>query len=908
VLNRFRLTAFVISAYLCLAVARDARAQALPTPQPAAPVAVDAVRALLERLRPIVQDGDLLGYLDLVAGAANRARAIDFGRSEIQPGATRAVIQERDRIPFGSSPDPGGYRVVVDVFVEFGQRARVVTWQLDVQRLGGVWQVIDAERLTSVENLYRLSIDEAKEFDATHLAIKAEDLDVTLEAGSVFLVPAGGGVTGLVLLGRGEMRFHPRPDTERGQVKIFCGSETLVAQFDAAFLRIDPSDFDRLVAGDALVARPVDPRALRKASRVFAEDAPKSFQLGLGDMSGDSWSLLPGSGNFVGEIHTRRFGTLTYTRSKAEAEDITLFDRLRHRNISVYASEETLARRGPSYSDDDTRDYDVLDYNIDLAVSPGRQWLDGVVSVLIRVRTPTLTTVSLRLADALVVRSITSDRFGRLFGFRVTHQNVVVINLPATLTRDMLTTLTFVYAGRVEPQAPDGEALGVAAALGNAQDPAFESMPEITAEPSFLYSNRVAWYPQATTTDYATATMKISVPAAYDCVASGVLQPGWPQLAGSKEDQSERKVYSFSAEQPLRYLAFIVSRFVHADGLTVVFPQFERPDTGTPNTGLDYNSLAISIETNPRQVKRAQTFVERAADIAQFYAALASDVPYPAFTIALVEGDLPGGHSPAYFAQLFQPLPTSAITWRNDPAAFEKFPDFFLAHEIAHQWWGQAIGWRNYHEQWISEGFAQYFAALYAQHQRGDNVFAGIMGQMRRWAMNQSDQGPVYLGYRLGHVKNDGRIFRALVYNKSASVLHMLRRLVGDEAFFRGLRRFYATSRFRKVGTTEFKRAVEIEAGRPLDRFFDRWIFGSTLPRLKVSYHVEGAELLVHVEQLGEIFDVPITLTLHYADRHKTDVVIAVTDRIVDHRVPLAGILQDVEINKNDGTLAEFTK
>ena len=84
----------------------------------------------------------------------------------------------------------------------------------------------------------------------------------------------------------------------------------------------------------------------------------------------------------------------------------------------------------------------------------------------------------------------------------------------------------------------------------------------------------------------------------------------------------------------------------------------------------------------------------------------------------------------------------TALTWRNDPAAFDRFPDFFLAHELAHQWWGQAVGWRNYHEQWLSEGFAQYFAALYAQHQRGDGVFAGVLRQMRRWAMSESDQGP----------------------------------------------------------------------------------------------------------------------------------------------------------------------
>jgi hypothetical protein len=857
----------------------------------------DAVDRLVYKLEAIVRSSDLLGYLDLVAGGTNRTRAIEFGQSEIQPGATRATIRERDRVPFGSGLDPSGYRIVVDVFVEFGSRARVATWQLDLERRSTGLQIVSAERLTSVEGLHRLALDTTTQYAANNLVIKVEDLDVALESGSAFLAPTDAGITGLVLLGRGEMRFHPKPETERGQVRIFCGSEVLVARFDAAFLRVEPSDFDHLVASDALAARAVDARDARRAGDIFKEDSGKSFQVGLGDLSAEAWSLLPGRGNFLGEIHTRRYGTLTYARSRNEAEDITLFDRERRHNIAVYASEETLARRGPTYSDDDNRDYDVIDYDIDLAFSPGRLWLDGVANVKVRVRASTLASLSLRLADALVVRSITSDRFGRLFGFRVKGQNVVIINLPATLIRDTLLTLTFVYSGRLEAQSPGGsEAVGIAE---TDQDQAFEAQPELTAEPSFLYSNQNAWYPQATTTDYATATLRISVPVGYDCVASGVLQPGWPQVAGSKQDQSERKLYTFSAQQPLRYLAFIVSRFVRSETLTVAFPDL----LDSPVSG-----LAITAEANPRDVKRGQVLAERAADIARYYASLTADSPYPSFTLAIVEGELPGGHSPAYFAQMFQPLPMTPLAWRSDPAAFDRFPEFFLAHELAHQWWGQAVGWRNYHEQWISEGFAQYFAALYARHERGDAVFGGIMRQMRRWAMNESDQGPIYLGYRLGHIKGDGRIFRALVYNKSASVLHMLRRLVGDEAFFDGIRRFYAASRFKKVGTDDFRHAIEESAGRSLDRFFDQWILGSTLPRLRVTYHVEGGELAVHVEQLGEIFDVPVTLTLEYADRKKAEVVIPVAERVADRRVPLAAALRDVEINTSDGTLAEFQK
>jgi aminopeptidase N len=318
--------------------------------------------------------------------------------------------------------------------------------------------------------------------------------------------------------------------------------------------------------------------------------------------------------------------------------------------------------------------------------------------------------------------------------------------------------------------------------------------------------------------------------------------------------------------------------------------------------------MTLAVETNPRQVRRGRELAPRAADIAKFYASLTGDFPYPAFTLALVENDLPGGHSPAYFAELFQPLPMSVLSWRNDPASFDRFPEFFLAHELAHQWFGQAVGWGNYHEQWLSEAFAQYFAALYAQHSRGDAVFTSVLRQMRRWAIDQSDQGPVYLGYRLGHIKGDGRIFRALVYNKGAAVLHMLRRLLGDEAFFSGVRRFYTSAKFRKVGTDELKAAFEAESGQSLDRFFDQWIYGSTIPRVKVQYRVDGSELAVHVDQLGDAFDIPVVLSVEYADRSRVNLIVPVTERSVDRRFPLSAAVRSVEVNKDEAILADITQ
>jgi len=197
---------------------------------------------------------------------------------------------------------------------------------------------------------------------------------------------------------------------------------------------------------------------------------------------------------------------------------------------------------------------------------------------------------------------------------------------------------------------------------------------------------------------------------------------------------------------------------------------------------------------------------------------------------------------------------------------------------------------------------------LYAERYRGGDVFAGVMRQMRKWGMDESDQGPVYLGYRLGHIRGESKVFRALAYNKSAAVLHMLRRLVGDDAFFRGIRRFYRMSRFRKAGTEDFRLAMEAETGWQLERFFERWIYGSTLPRLQFSYRVEGGDVVLHIEQVGELFDLPLTVTLQYADRKPVDVMIPVTAGTVERRVALAGALRRADISKNDGTMAEVVK
>jgi aminopeptidase N len=143
-------------------------------------------------------------------------------------------------------------------------------------------------------------------------------------------------------------------------------------------------------------------------------------------------------------------------------------------------------------------------------------------------------------------------------------------------------------------------------------------------------------------------------------------------------------------------------------------------------------------------------------------------------------------------------------------------------------------------------------------------------------------------------------------------VLHMLRRLVGDEVFFRGVRRFYDSARFRKAGTDDFRAVMEMEADRSLERFFEKWIYDSTLPRIKVSHRVESdsgsQSVVLRAEQIGDLFDLPLTVLVQYADKREVQVTLPVTDRVVDMSIPLTGVLRSVEVSRDDGTLVEIVK
>src|SRR6187200_2031197 len=145
-----------------LALALCAAAMPVST-QPA-----DGVTQLLRRLEGVVKAGDVDAF-SAVALDSERTRVREFAANELSSPVARAVIQERDREQLRGTLPGDGYRVTVDLFAENADRARVATWRLDLRRVGDSgtdrdWVIVDGERLSSVESLYRLALNTTKQF------------------------------------------------------------------------------------------------------------------------------------------------------------------------------------------------------------------------------------------------------------------------------------------------------------------------------------------------------------------------------------------------------------------------------------------------------------------------------------------------------------------------------------------------------------------------------------------------------------------------------------------------------------------------------------------------------------------------------------------------------------------------
>jgi hypothetical protein len=208
---------------------------------------------------------------------------------------------------------------------------------------------------------------------------------------------------------------------------------------------------------------------------------------------------------------------------------------------------------------------------------------------------------------------------------------------------------------------------------------------------------------------------------------------------------------------------------------------------------------------------------------------------------------------------------------------FTGFVQEVTPHEVAHQWFGHAVGWATYHDQWLSEGFAEFAAGLFLQQAMGPKWQKDYIDFWQRqhdrlleknnFGVSPNDAGPLWLGTRLISPKS-AQAYQGVTYAKGAFVLSMLRSMMRvdpgdkdknpDQAFIDMMHDFMANQRdsassesFKSVAEKHMTKQMDLERNGRLDWFFRQWLLGTEVPRYSFKYDVqpaEGGKFKIHTE------------------------------------------------------------
>jgi aminopeptidase N len=235
-----------------------------------------------------------------------------------------------------------------------------------------------------------------------------------------------------------------------------------------------------------------------------------------------------------------------------------------------------------------------------------------------------------------------------------------------------------------------------------------------------------------------------------------------------------------------------------------------------------------------------------------------------------------------------------------------------VAHEIAHQWFGDSVTELTWADLWLSEGFATYFAGLFIEKYDGEDAFRTYMHNAAEKYFNYERQrrAPIHDT----ETEDLNQLLNPNNYEKGAWVLHMLRKRLGDETFFRGLRAYYSAYRDGNATTEDLREALEKASGQNLKEFFARWVFGSGHPVYDIKS--DWAKLasgkvafLVHVsqEQSSDAFFDPITIEV-VSGGAKIRRTVQPTSKLTTVQLVLTSPPTDVRIDPDEMLLKEIRR
>ena len=501
-------------------------------------------------------------------------------------------------------------------------------------------------------------------------------------------------------------------------------------------------------------------------------------------------------------------------------------------------------------------DLDILHYEVEITLpEPGGRAIEGVATLTFR---PTRAGVAEAVLDFTGLAVLEA----RVDGFPVAarHQaGRLAVPLPPNVGPSDTLRLTVAYQGTPD----DGLILGA----------------NVHGYPSAFvdnWPNRTRfWLPSVDhPSDKATASITVQAPASWKVVANG-REVGEPEAAPPAPDGSPRLSWRWETTAPLS-----TYNLVFGAAAMEVLPLGLAACGSAPLSPRPDGCVEVTAWLFPEDTAQASLSFRNAAAMADFYTELVG--PFPFEKLAHVQSATRfGGMENA-----------SAIFYSERDLASGQNLEATVAHETAHQWFGDQVTEAEWSELWLSEGFATYFGHLYFEASEGKDRLRGLMEEDRREILASPDVSRPVID------REERNLFGLLnvnTYPKAGWVLHMLRGMLGDETFFRGVRRYYTEFAGRNATTEDFRSVLESESGEELGWFFTQWLEMPGFPRLSVQSswdETAGEEVVVvrqHPRSGWPVFRLPMELEVVGSDGRAARFSVVLTDQEQSFRLSTPG-------------------
>ncbi|MFC2169103.1 M1 family metallopeptidase [Acidobacteriota bacterium] len=840
-----------------------------------------SISEFIAQLQESLERNDIPSYLDSFS-----AELRDSERAAI----TRLFeVFDMERVSFlqahGGKKIRNRAWVYIKVIFHSSYSVVIETWHLFLVKIDDKWQIKQKNESGSVQTLYKIEVPSERIERVETIEIEHSDIKIVFEDALVFYDNIPNLETALIVMGKGRFSYSPSLEREKHHLKKIFKREYIEDSLEYVYLRFSDSFFKKNIKivkkGQEL--NQVSQIERNNAYSLFVKHYSRSFTL-ENSLVGDLLSLLPQGDEVVFGFEGKKIGNYSYIYSPFSREEINFFHWKSNRLINVYSppSENGLKKFYIAFA----QMFRVKRYQIDIDFNPESLYFSGRAKIFIQSNVGMLDGLNFKFNPALEVLRIRDAEQNDLFYSNDKFRRILYVYFLDPPSKGEETSIEIYYRGKIEPYEPSSDVINFVQFYQPVETHSYK-------QKTFLYSRSSLWYPAPSFSEYFTAQLKITVPPEYACISNGILTEE-PDTKGIEKEGNNEELdcctYVFDVTKPVKYLSFIVGKFT------------KEMEEANPLPFLYYASSEIRI-------KRFDLFKE-AQRIHRFYERKFGAYPFEKFAVIQRPWFSSGGHSSASFIVL-NSRPSSPdvnqLVNEKSPVDFSRWKEYFLAHEMAHQWWGHGVTWSSYHDQWISEGLAQFSALLYLTQKYGEKAGSQILKKMYQWTMRKTDWGAISMGSRINYL--DYKAYQSIVYNKTAMVLNMLKDLVGEELFFKNLKEFFNTYKYSAVRSGVFFRIFQENSELDLEAFFEQWFESYSLPNIKISREVEKKGdtylLKLKVTQLGDTFMFPLWIEWS-EDKNKGAKMVVVHKQSEDFVFELKNKPKKIKVNPDQAVPGKF--